>query len=101
MIDIIQMRVDISGLPGEPNSITGLSAEMKLVLKRTLLRLSDGRIEGLRIRGVSECHAACIMPSPTEMKCYYDVHVIDGRIFGPIIIQQIRENYDGLIYEIQ
>lgn len=108
--EIIPIRFDISGLP-EQISMRELKDEMKSVLKRMLLRLSE-KIEGLQITQIEE---VVVLQRERSLRradarrylrsesVYFNVYVVrdDDRKFGPIVIQYIRDNYDEVIEEIK
>jgi hypothetical protein len=95
--DIIPLRFDITGLPGDGAglSMSELKSEMKTVLTRILYQLMTS-IDGLLITNVEQ--AAILNTQETQVlggegdggtkSVYFNVHTkrVEGVKFGPVII---------------
>ena len=97
--EIVPLKFDLGNLP-QDLSTRALKDEMKVVLKRILVRLSE-RVPQLKISRIEEK-----VPDQMQLRerilrgkmitIYYNVYVIrrEGMKYGPIIIAEIKSRYD-------
>ncbi len=105
--EVIPIKFDVMGLP-EEISVRNIKDEMKTVLKRVLVRLSE-RIPGLKITNVEEKavfdHNLLRTPRALEkdLTVYFNVYVLrdDEKKFGPLIIAELRDTYEEVLDQIQ
>lgn len=115
--EVIPLRFDISGLPNNVQ-IPKLRQDMKVVLRRILVRLSE-QIDGLKITNIEERGSPAnnrLLALRTQqlssqerallkdVSLFYNVHVVrseDGTRFGPLIVSYMRDNFDEVMDEIQ
>lgn len=105
--EIIPLKFDVLGLPRDI-SMGELKAEMKTVLRRILIRLSE-RIAGLKVTDIKERVVVnrnlekALRALQRDVTLYYNVYVVrdDDRDFGPLIINEIRDSYDEVLDQIQ
>ena len=109
LYEVIPIKFDINGLPNDI-SMRELKNEMKSVLKRILLRLTDA-ISGLKVTEVEERVVATrrgrmlvnALRRLRDETIYFNVYVVrdDDKKFGPLIIQEIRDSYNEVLEQIQ
>ncbi|KAL7542893.1 hypothetical protein ACHAXR_012194 [Thalassiosira sp. AJA248-18] len=105
--EIVPIRFEMRGLPDDVR-MRDLKDEMKTVLKRILIRLAD-QIPDLRITSVEEKVVLsrglmnALRALEKDVTLYFNVYVsrVDGKMFGPIIIQELKKSYDEVIQQIQ
>lgn len=118
--EIIPLKFDLIGVPDDVR-VRDLKEEMTVVLKRILLRLAES-IPGMIIKEVEE---RVVLPNSRRslremvrglvgrgnrarglaqaVSLYYNVKVVrvEGKKFGPLIINEMRDSYDDIVEQIQ
>ena len=94
--EIVPIEFQVGGLPTDIR-MRELKDEMKIVLQRILVRLAD-RIEDLKISKIEEKFVpkrSRNMQATKDVVLLFNVFVVrsDKKKFGPIIIQELRDNY--------
>ena len=94
--EIVPIEFQVGGLPTDIR-MRELKDEMKIVLQRILVRLAD-RIEDLKISKIEEKFVpkrSRNMQATNDVVLLFNVFVVrsDKKKFGPIIIQELRDNY--------
>ena len=94
--EIVPIEFQVGGLPADIK-MRELKDEMKIVLQRILVRLAD-RIEDLKISKIEEKFVpkrSRNMQATKDVVLLFNVFVVrsDKKKFGPIIIQELRDNY--------
>ncbi|KAL7550213.1 hypothetical protein ACHAWF_013445 [Thalassiosira exigua] len=102
---VVPLKFSIGGLPTTVDVID-MKDEMILILKRILINLSE-RMSSLKIKFVEEDLVSSGEASDAEVEgkrvVYYDITVVrqEGKDFGPIIIQWIKDSYFEIVERIQ
>lgn len=83
---------------------------MEIVLKRIILRVAE-KIDGMKVTKVEAAklslnlrrHLGRKRSLAKEVTQYFLVYVVrdDEKLFGPYIINEIRDSYDDLLTQIQ
>ena len=97
--EIVPIEFQVGGLPTDIR-MRELKDEMKIVLQRILVRLAE-RIEDLKISKIEEKFVPTRrlrnrnMQATKDAVVLFNVFVVrnDEKKFGPIIINEMRENY--------
>jgi len=97
--EIVPIEFQVGGLPADIK-MRELKDEMKIVLQRILVRLAE-RIEDLKISKIEEKFVPTRrlrnrnMQATKDAVVLFNVFVVrnDEKKFGPIIINEMRENY--------
>ena len=107
LYEVVPIKFDVAGLP-DGVSTRELKSEMKTVLKRIVVRLSD-RIPGLKVTRVEESAVngrrlqGTLRALERDVSIYFRVFVLrdDDRRFGPLIISEMRDSYQEVLNQIQ
>jgi len=105
--EVIPFKFDVLGLPDDV-PVRDIKDEILTVLKQILLRVAD-RISDLRISNVEEkvVMSRSLMKNRRSLEkdatFYFNAYVIrdEGKKFGPLIINEIRDSYDEVLEQIE
>jgi hypothetical protein len=102
MFEIFPLRFDVTGVSSDV-SMMELKEEMKTVLTRILLQLTD-KVEGLSVVNVEQTAPKLAEGNVKgRVSAFFNVEAIrvEGTRFGPIIIQAMIDSQDQILQKLQ
>ena len=102
MFEIVHLRFDVTGVSSDV-SMMELKEEMKTVLTRILLQLTD-KVEGLSVVNVEQTAPKLAEGNVKgRVSAFFNVEAIrvEGTRFGPIIIQAMIDSQDQILQKLQ